>query len=125
MITFTVPGRPIPKARPRLGVHGRTAYIYTPEETRLYEQFVGVVGCENCRKPLTGPVELRLVAFFRGGRRTPDLSNVLKAVEDGLNGIAYIDDSQVKRFHAEMRYVEDRTAERVEVEIHEVEEAAG
>lgn len=35
----------------------------------------------------------------------PDLDNVIKAVMDGLNGVAYLDDSQVTEIHA---YKHDR-----------------
>jgi Holliday junction resolvase RusA-like endonuclease len=40
LVKFTVPGRPIPKGRPRLGIRGRKAYVYTPPETREYEKIV-------------------------------------------------------------------------------------
>ena len=37
---------------------------------------------------------------------TPDLDNVIKAVSDALNGIAYIDDSQVAVISASRIFVE-------------------
>jgi len=45
MIRITVPGRPVPKQRPRLGVRMRgrwivQAHVYTPRETRRYEALV-------------------------------------------------------------------------------------
>ena len=36
--------------------------------------------------------------------KRPDLSNLLKAVEDALKGIVYRDDSQIVRLHVEKRY---------------------
>ena len=44
-------GRPVPKGRPRLGVHGRKAYVNTPPKTKGYEKLVGWVaryaGCKH------------------------------------------------------------------------------
>ena len=42
MIRITVPGRPVPKGRPRLEVRGRKAFVYTPERTVEYERLVGL-----------------------------------------------------------------------------------
>lgn len=121
MIRLTIPGRPRPKQRPRLGYRGRKAYIYTPEETVAYEELVRFVGRTHIGQPLAGPLEMRIVAYFRDGRQ-PDLSNVAKAIEDGLNTVAYEDDRQIKRLVAEIRRDED---ERAEVEIRPLEGAAG
>lgn len=38
MITFIIPGRPVPKGRPRLGVRGRRAYIYTLQVVEILLQ---------------------------------------------------------------------------------------
>jgi len=117
MIRITIPGRPVPKARPRLGVRGRTAYIYTPENTRAYEQLVGMCARAAAPAPLQGPVEMRAVIYLRRGRRG-DLDNYLKCLCDGLNGIAWLDDGQVVRIEAEIRRCK-RDEERVEIEIRE------
>ena len=118
-IRLVIPGRPVPKQRPRLGIRGRSAYVYTPAETVAYEQMVRAVAMTVCRAPYAGPVELRLTVYFRKGR-TPDLTNVVKAIEDGLTGVAYIDDAQVKRVVAEM---DNDEFERAEVEVAPFEEA--
>ena len=34
----------------------------------------------------------------------PDLDNIAKSVLDGLNGIAFVDDSQIIRIHAEKKF---------------------
>ena len=44
----------------------------------------------------------------------PDGSNVLKAIEDGLNGIVYVDDSQIVMSHIEKHYSD---SPRVEVTV--------
>jgi len=124
MIAFTIPGRPMPKARPRLGVRGRTAYIYTPESTRAYEQLVGMCARAATPAPLQGPVEMRAVIYLHRGRRG-DLDNYLKCICDGLNKIAWLDDGQVVRIEAEIRRCKKADDQRVEIEIREARENVG
>jgi Holliday junction resolvase RusA-like endonuclease len=49
--------------------------------------------------------------------KKPDLSNVLKAVEDGLNGIAYKDDAQIVSLIVDKFWSDEP---RVEIEISPV-----
>lgn len=119
MIKIVIPGRPQPKQRPRLGVRGRKAFIYTPPETVAYEQLVGYCAKMAVKEPLLGPLELHVTVYLCG-KRMPDLSNCIKSIEDGMNNIAYADDSQVKRIVAEMREVAKKDEERAEVEIVEI-----
>ena len=92
MIAFTIPGRPVPKARPRLGVRGRKAYVYTPPETREYERLVGWVAKSAGCRPVEGPVSVALSVYVKGRL---DADNIAKSILDGLNGVAYEDDDQV------------------------------
>jgi Holliday junction resolvase RusA-like endonuclease len=114
-VRFVIPGRPVPKRRPRVYSHGRRVQVYTPPETRAYEETVGLFARRACPEPLTGPVRLRVRVFLRDGRRCPDLSNLVKSIEDGCNGIAYADDSQVKAIEAWLLLDDDERAE-IEVE---------
>lgn len=50
---FEVLGRPMPKQRPRVGRHGN---IYTPRETKAYEELVGTVARKHCKEPLVGDI---------------------------------------------------------------------
>lgn len=122
MIRVTVPGRPVPKGRPRLGVRGRKAFIYTPAETKAYEQAVGLCANLATAEPLEGPVTLSATLYIRRGRRG-DLDNYLKSICDGLNEVAWKDDRQVVRIEAEIKRC-SRGDERVEIEIREVGESA-
>jgi Holliday junction resolvase RusA-like endonuclease len=114
-ITFTVPGAPVGKGRPRVGKVGGFARLYTPEKTVNYESRVALAGHQAMagREPVTGPVALRLdvclpiPASWSGKKQEravrdeirpatkPDLDNILKAICDGLNGVAWKDDVQV------------------------------
>ena len=111
-----IPGRPVPKARPRLGVRGRKAYVYTPPQTVEYERMVGLVAKATGCKPTYGPVFVALDIYTR---RKMDLDNVAKSILDGLNGIAYVDDDQVVELLVRKHRVKATTEERVEIEIRE------
>ena len=116
-IRVIVPGRPVPKGRPGSGAWA-TAYIYTPESTRAYEQLVGMCARAAAPAPLQGPVEMRAVIYLHRGRRG-DLDNYLKCICDGLNKIAWLDDGQVVRIEAEIRRCKKADDQRVEIEIRE------
>lgn len=107
MVTFKIPGKPVPKARPRLGRHG----TYTPQATVQAEKAVQWVAGPLFKEPMVGPVELIVVAKFAPPKswskkktaahigqphlQKPDFDNIAKLVSDALNGIAYKDDSQI------------------------------
>ncbi len=112
-VSFTVPGRPVPKQRPRVYMSGRRAQVYTPRETREYEETVGWYARPRFKHPLLEPVRLAIRAFLRRGPgREPDATNVAKSVEDGMNTIAYQDDIQVKSLRTDLWFSQD---ERVDV----------
>lgn len=91
MITFTIPGPPVPKERARRARNGRW---YTPTRTRDYESLVGSCGRHaGCRARL-GPVRMTVAVYWPDNRRR-DLDNAVKSIADGLNGIAYEDDAQI------------------------------
>lgn len=97
---------------------------YTPDKSHDYQSQVRWLakGAMRGRKPLEGPLRLFLDMRFRlllsksqrwqraalaGEIRPvarPDASNVLKGIEDALNGICWIDDSQIVSGSWEKRY---------------------
>ena len=116
---FVIPTRPVPKERPRMSTKGRRAYLYTPEKTLAYEEYVGLVARKHVKEPLTCKVTVGAEMFFRRGKRMPDLDNCIKSLLDGMNGIVYVDDRQVRRINAEMHEVAHAEQERTEVYITE------
>lgn len=102
-LRFSIPGQPLPKARPR--VNTRTGRAYTPSKTRAWERTVAWHArlALGAQEPLEGDVALAL-RFRRQTRRRADTDNLVKAVLDGLNGIAYRDDKQIVRVEASVEY---------------------
>lgn len=103
-VRFTVPGRPVPKGRPRVvqrteqqwdGTESSRTVAYTPHGTRDWEGTVAQVAQLHVRCPLDGPVGVELE--FAGAAPNADLDNLTKAVLDALNGVAFNDDRQVDR----------------------------
>jgi len=110
---FEIPGRPMPKQRPRVGRYGN---IYTPPQTKEYENLVGwVARCAGC-KPAGEPVAVVLDIYVR---RRMDVDNVAKSILDGLTGVAYEDDDQVVELLVRKHRVKAAAEERVEIEIRE------
>lgn len=122
-IRFTYEGEPVAWGRARLGAHG----FVTPKKTRAFETAIGVL-CRRAMgalKPASGPVAVSFVAFVpipqswtkrdRANAKAgllqptskPDLDNYEKAILDGLNGIAFYDDSQVCDVVKAKRYSEN------------------
>ena len=125
-IRIVVPGRPVPKQRPRLGVRMRgrrmvEAHVYTPRETRQYEEHVRECAWAAGAKPLEGDVVLEIDAWFRG--RHPDGDNILKSVADALKEVAYRDDRQVVKWVCRIHKAKNRDEERAEIVVRPATEA--
>ena len=128
LVRFHVPGPPTGKGRPRFDPRSRRAI--TPKKTRDYEAFCAMCGrmamsSAGHLEPVEGPVFLRVLALFArprrivkghvlfnragrvpltGGGPWPDLSNVVKAIEDGLQGVIYRDDCQIWAVEGQRMY---------------------
>ena len=126
---FTIPGPPVGKERPR--VTGKRTY--TAPRTAAYEEWIRL-HARNARVQMQeGPLKLTLVhakqvpaswskkrkaAALAGIYATgmPDLDNVVKAILDGLNRIAWRDDSQVAVIAASRVYVSNPSSVTVEID---------
>lgn len=115
---FTVPGPPIPKGRPRHNI--KTGNTYTPERTKQAEAIVGaefrrqIVGYGPPRAGL-----FRISCQFHVKRDDSDIDNLFKLVMDGLQGIAYLNDKQIKAF-GPSRIVIDRGHPHTDVVLEEI-----
>jgi Holliday junction resolvase RusA-like endonuclease len=124
IVTFKVDGPPVPKGRARYVKRGTHISTYTPEKTRTYESLIKDAAIEamGSSDPLETPVTLylyirvqmpksyskkRIEACLNGSEqptKKPDASNILKSVEDGMNGVVYKDDSQIVNIHVTKVY---------------------
>ena len=119
VLRFTVAGPPQPKERARRGKGGRW---YTPERTRSYEARVRWLCAAAASRAgwARGPGAAYAVdlAMFFGDARRRDVDNATKAILDALNGVAWLDDSEVVELS--VRRAIDRSTPRVEVEIRRI-----
>lgn len=123
-LTFVVPGPPVGKQRARVT---RKGYAYTPAKTVNYEALIKQCFAAKYpgHLPYEGPVSIGIQVYMTPSKeiarkiakgaiiycvKRPDCSNVLKSIEDALNGLAYKDDAQiwtvdVKKLYGEKPYV--------------------
>ena len=124
-LTFTIPGTPQGKGRPRFT---KTGGVYTPNKTASYEETIRGYACYAMNQSklykFDGPVEVYLHMMFAPPKsfskqkrenalnqntfpvRKPDIDNVIKVYLDSLNEVAFKDDAQVCRVVATKTYAE-------------------
>lgn len=134
-IYFIVDGKVQPKQRPKVYRNRYTgkAHAITPRQTVEYEEKVKASFYEACDGEkffLTGAVHMTVNVYVAIAKSTPkktrekmltgeikpitrtgDLDNLLKAISDALNGVAYNDDSQIidatiRKFYGEQARAE-------------------
>lgn len=123
-ITFTVPGAPQGKGRPRIGKVGQHARMFTPAKTAAYEGLVAhaaqqamhgrplldeavrVSLCIDCPVPASwsGKKQRAALAGDLMPTSKPDADNVVKAIFDGCNGVLWRDDVLVVDLSVRKRY---------------------
>jgi len=113
---------PVAKARPRVTMVGGRARAYTPKKSADYER---QIAREWAHKRQSDAVRLDIVfgmpipqswskkqqdAAASGlilPSKKPDIDNLIKAVMDALNGVAYDDDNQVVELSGKKVYTVD------------------
>lgn len=135
-IKIVVPGDAQAQMRPRATTIGGSVRMYDHPKSKQYKKHVQKAAAPYLpQKPLTGALSMK-VTVYRGFLKSfskrqrvdaegglllpvtrPDVDNLAKTFMDALNGLAYIDDSQIVTLIAEKKYAEFA---RVEIEIFEV-----
>jgi Holliday junction resolvase RusA-like endonuclease len=133
-ISLTIPGPPRGKGRPRFARRGAGVTTYTDAQTAAYENLVALAykaaggdfhetgtaivvvhAMYQIPKSVSKKKRAQMTAWEIHPQTKPDLDNVIKAVLDGLNGVAFRDDAQVTKLIAEKLYDE---RPRLDVEIY-------
>lgn len=135
-VSFVVHGEPVAQGRPKFTTRGGFARAYDPPKSKHYKQTVACVATEamNGREPFKGACNMLLRAFFAmpksmHRRRTPtaatrkttkpDISNVVKGVEDAISGIVYEDDNLLYSVAAEKWWAAQGEQASVQVSVWE------
>ena len=122
-VAFTVYGPPVGKQRARVVRGGRASF--TPAQTKRYE---AEVANEASKAVCLAELEsdrywnaraqygycVRAAIYFPDARRR-DIDNVGKSVCDALNGVLYVDDSQIVELHL-LKFI-DRENPRIDVTV--------
>lgn len=121
MIELKIPGNPMGKQRPIVTRRG----AFTPEKTVNYENLVKELYIINKYPKIEGYISMSVVAYYPIPKNTskvkkekmikgvllpdkkPDIDNVLKAICDALNKVAYDDDKQIVNMNIAKQYSEN------------------
>ena len=124
-LTITIPITPTPWQRPKTRVVKGWVQHYEPAKTKNYEKAIADYYKQSSRGfkfdkdqavivnmvfgmpiPKSAP-KVKQVNMCKGNIRhtkRPDVDNLVKAVLDALNGVAWEDDSQIVRLSASKEY---------------------
>lgn len=114
-VSFTIPGTPVAKGRPRFARRGNYVTAYTPKKTANYESLVRIYATQAMQgvAVIAGAVSVTICLYvvppasWSKTKRIdalsgvifptskPDWDNYGKILCDGCNGIVWVDDSQV------------------------------
>ena len=136
VLAFEIPGQPIGQGRPKFSTINGHARAYDPEKSRNYKAYVRMLATQAMKDSgftmIEGACVLRIDAYFEVPKskskkfreaalnglerptKKPDLSNIIKGIEDALNGLVYKDDSSIVSLKIQKYYSE---FPRVELEI--------
>ena len=125
-IHFQVEGDPKGKGRPRFSRVGSFTKVYTDKQTLTYEALIATFAKQaiNATEPLKTPVSVflyvrltipqsypkkRREACLSGAEKPckkPDIDNIAKTYLDAMNGVIFVDDTQVIDLHVKKVYAE-------------------
>ena len=114
-LRITIPGTPVAQGRPRLSTFKGYARAYDPKKSRDWKTMVKEFGINAMREhgydePFTGPLKVWIKCVMplpksawrkrapvpeKWNTKKPDVDNLYKGIADGLEGVAYHNDSQI------------------------------
>ena len=125
IVEFEIPGYTLGKQRPRFVRRGKFVSTYTPQKTHDYQDSVreaynkvakgklleGAIKAEICSiyeppKSVSKKVRQKMISGEIPYLKKPDSDNIAKSILDGLNEIAYKDDSSIDELIVRKMYGE-------------------
>lgn len=103
-MTFTVPGPPVPKGRPRVVRRAGKTRTFTPKRTVAYETRVRLCALQAALRtewPLRQRASYAVALRVFGARANADTDNLAKALLDGMEDVCFANDRQVTRLSVE------------------------
>ena len=123
-IHFQVEGNPKGKGRPRFSRVGNFTKVYTDKQTLTYEAMIATFakqamgGTELIKTPVSVFLYVRLpvpqsypkkrrdacLSGLEKPCKKPDIDNIAKTYLDAMNGVIFVDDTQVIDLHVKKLY---------------------
>lgn len=100
LVALTIPGPPVPKQRARVVMNAGRRQAYTPAATRNAEQRIANRLFAAYPHLTPTSARLRVVCRFHVKGLRGDTDNFVKLLLDGLQGRAFVNDSQVDSIEA-------------------------
>lgn len=132
-IRLTIFGPPVPKARARTTrAKSGKSFTYTPQPTVAAEEGLKAAFLTSGQEPIPRGLPLVMHATFYLDRPPsapkrrryptvkPDWTNLVKLIEDALQGLAFHDDAEIVQAQVKKRYVSYPEPARTEVRIRTV-----
>ena len=143
VINIVIYGNPVPQGRPKFARRGNFVTAYDPQRSRNYKQWLRLNIIDKLKKvegwkPYESAILVDIV-FYMGiptswgkkkrteaaqglvrptSKKSGDLDNLVKAVQDAGNGLLWVDDSIITDLRARKRYTPELA--RVEISATEV-----
>lgn len=110
MNAFFVKGRPVPQGSLKF-IHGRPIHARATD-LAVWRADIARNAELNGYKPVTGAIKVKCEFMYLKPKTSfrsmpwvkPDLDKLIRAVLDGLTGVAYVDDAQVTLIEATKSY---------------------
>lgn len=122
-------GEIVAKGRPRFTTRGGYARAYTPKKTKVFEKRVELMTKQQFKQPFEKPVKVDILikkqppkSWSKKKRKQailgdiaptakPDIDNYVKSILDGMNGVAWKDDSYIVELKQQKIYADKDGAE--------------
>ena len=118
-------GNAVAQGRPRFSSKGGFARAYDPSKSRNWKADVKMQAIMQNVKIMEGPLLLKVDFYLMRPKslpkkvthhiKRPDLSNLIKGIEDALNGIAWNDDSQICETYQRKLYTTNNPGVEIDV----------